>query len=58
MLSLTEIIEGLENADRIGSEVDRPEGSRCIQISDTLAREIIATLKKHSDDQSLGGQNA
>jgi hypothetical protein len=38
--------ELLMNAERIGSEDDNPEGSRYIQISDTLATQIADKLNK------------
>jgi hypothetical protein len=38
---LDAIIEVLRNADRIGKDVDEPEGSRYIQLSETLVRELL-----------------
>lgn len=43
---ISELIDLLENAPRIGNERDEPEGACCIQISDTLAKELAMKLKK------------
>lgn len=47
--NICEIISMLRTAPRIGSDTDFPEGSRVIQISDTLANEISTYLEnKHT----------
>ena len=43
-LTLEDIISGLNSAPREGAAKDRPEGSRYIRISDTLANEIAESL--------------
>jgi hypothetical protein len=43
--TIADIILILENALRMGAEIDDPEGVRYIQLSDTLAQKIISTLK-------------
>lgn len=43
---LFELIELLEQAERTGNTEDDPEGTRYIQLSDTLAREIAENLRK------------
>ncbi len=45
-MDLTEIIKTLRIADRIGAEKDVPEGTRYIQLSDTLANEIADDLER------------
>jgi hypothetical protein len=47
VLSLTAIADGLENAARLGRPVDQPEGVRYIQISDTLSKQFVASLRFH-----------
>lgn len=37
--------EILEAAPRLGDEQDRPEGSRYLQLSDTLARQLASLLR-------------
>jgi len=41
---LNYLINLFENADRMGGEKDEPEGTRYIQISDTLASELVKEL--------------
>ena len=38
-------IESINAADRHGSETDEPEGTRYIQMSDTLAKEMVTILE-------------
>lgn len=45
-----ELIELFEAAPRLGAETDMPEGARYIQISDTLAKRIAASLRKLAAD--------
>lgn len=40
------VIEILEKAERIGAATDIPEGTRYIQISETLTLQMIESLKK------------
>lgn len=49
--SIAQVREILEAAERNGAGVDRPEGSRWIQISDTLAVGMAAML--HSAEELL-----
>jgi len=46
--TIQKIIDLLEKAPRMGTDKDEPEGTRYIQISDTLAKEIVAQLKEES----------
>lgn len=39
------VIAELEKATRQGSDIDYPEGSRFVTISDTLMNEMIKNLK-------------
>ena len=43
-MTLKDVINILENGERVGSERDEPEGSRYIKISDTLARKMAESL--------------
>lgn len=43
--TLEEIAEILRKSIRIGEEIDKPEGVRYIQISDTLAKKIVASIE-------------
>jgi len=43
---LRQLAAELEKAPRQGAAVDRPEGERFIVVSDTLAKEIVATLRR------------
>jgi hypothetical protein len=45
--------EGLDNSSRLGAEKDEPEGSRWIQLSDTLAREFAADLREIASIQFI-----
>ena len=47
---LYQLASSLENAIRIGSEKDEPEGDRYIQISDTLATLTAERLKRIADN--------
>jgi len=40
-----EFANGLDRAERFGAAKDEPEGSRYIQMSDTLARQLAAGLR-------------
>ena len=46
MLTLKAVIAVMKSARRIGGETDVPEGTRYIQISDTLAKQMAAALRK------------
>jgi hypothetical protein len=41
----------LSSAERAGSEMDRPEGTRYITLSDTLARQIAKELTAEDDEK-------
>ena len=43
--SIQEVVRVLEEAERLGEDVDEPEGSRYIQISETLVNEMLAVLR-------------
>lgn len=43
---LTWIKEILIKAPRLGSEVDKPEGTRYIQLSETLVNQILAKIEE------------
>jgi len=40
-----EILNVFENAERLGAEKDEPEGTRYIQISETLVNQFISRLR-------------
>lgn len=44
-MSIQEIADSLEGAQRMGAEKDEPEGARYIRISDTLAVQIAQYLR-------------
>lgn len=44
-MDVVDLIEIFTIADRIGSDEDIPEGSRYIQLSETLVDEIILSLE-------------
>ena len=44
-LSLEEVANGIRDASRMGDPVDSPEGQRYIQISDTLAKRLEASVR-------------
>ncbi len=58
MSEVEEVIEVLKNAKRIGAEKDNPEGVRYIQISDTLANQLIEKLEKYLEDRWNDGIDA
>ena len=43
---LIQLAQSLDTATRLGDGIDDPEGSRYIQVSDTLARVIANHLRK------------
>jgi len=45
-MDLKDVIDAFNQAYRMGTEKDIPEGSRYIQISETLLNEIIEALKE------------
>jgi len=45
-MTLAETAEALETASRQGAAEDRPEGARFIVMSDTLATEIAAAIRR------------
>ena len=44
-MNIKDMLEILVMAERQGTEKDEPEGSRFIQISDTMAKKMIKTLE-------------
>jgi len=49
-LSLESIYFILKNANRIGAKEDNPEGTRYIQISDTLAKRMMKTIELYVEE--------
>jgi hypothetical protein len=45
-LLLHEIATGLDSARREGADIDQPEGSRRIWLSDTVATKVAAYLRR------------
>ncbi len=43
--TLKDVRDALVLAPRSGAEKDEPEGMRCIQLSDTLAKQMIAAIE-------------
>jgi len=52
-----QVANALDNAPRMGAEKDEPEGSRYIQISDTLAKQLSATLRADAQKQHLANMH-
>jgi len=48
-MTITDIIKILETANRIGQDTDSLEGTRYIQISDTLAKIMARDLSKEQN---------
>lgn len=48
ILALAEIISALNDAERQGTATDNPEGSRYIQLSDSLAVQLADSLEAHA----------
>lgn len=57
IFSLDEVIKILKQAPRIGSSEDSPEGSRYIQMSDTLADKVISSLEYYNNIITRRGLN-
>ena len=53
LYTIHDVIEVLEDAERLGAEKDIPEGSRYVQMSDTCVSLIIATLENVADVYEL-----
>lgn len=49
-MEIKEVILTLMTAPRNGADVDIPEGSRYIEISETLVNEIVECLKEHAHE--------
>jgi len=45
--SIQDVIRVLEDAARLGEDVDEPEGARYIQISETLVNEMLKALREN-----------
>lgn len=58
MSEIEEVIEVLKSAKRIGAEKDEPEGVRYIQISDTLANQLVGKLEEYLEDRWSDGIDA
>lgn len=41
------LVDILKDAERLGTDKDEPEGSRYIQVSDTLANYMITQLEEY-----------
>ena len=46
-MNIDDVINILESAPRLGGEIDSPEGTRYIIMSDTLAKLIAGALHNH-----------
>ena len=46
-MTLLDIAQALREADRVGTEIDEPEGSRNAVISDTLANIMADCIERH-----------
>ena len=46
-MNIDDVINILESAPRLGGEIDSPEGTRYIIMSDTLANLISETIKTY-----------
>lgn len=57
MRELEDIASVLEEADRLGADKDDPEGARFVQISDTLAQDIVRRLRSIPDDLAAQREN-
>jgi hypothetical protein len=44
-MDIDDVITILETAERQGSEADRPQGSRYIQLSETLVEQMLYALR-------------
>jgi hypothetical protein len=44
-LTIQDMIEVLDGSDRMGMPVDVPEGSRYVQLSETLVQEMANSLR-------------
>jgi hypothetical protein len=51
---LEEMAKGFRDADRLGADVDTPEGSRTVVVSDTLADKLAVNLERIAN--ALRGQ--
>ena len=49
---IDDVLKVLEGAERIGTSNDFPEGSRYIQISETLTTQMIEAIKRDIDYRS------
>ena len=54
---LFELAEWLDDAHRIGEDEDLPEGTRYIQISDTLAKMVAKALRAIANRGGNRGEN-
>lgn len=50
---LLELANLLDHAERLGNAEDVPEGTRYIQLSDTLARKIAQNLRTYAKVEEL-----
>ena len=51
---LVSLADALDEARRFGADLDKPEGSRWVQLSDSLAREVAERLRTIA--RSLAGR--
>lgn len=51
MNGIEQVIDVLEKAERIGYQVDEPEGTRYIKLSETLVKVLIKKLRS----EGMGG---
>jgi hypothetical protein len=50
--NIKHVISVLETAERTGAAEDKPEGSRTVILSDTLAKHLAKVLRKTADEFS------
>lgn len=50
LLTHNEVLGLIEDMPRQGADVDSPEGSRTVTISDTLLKQIVARLRATYED--------
>jgi hypothetical protein len=45
-MTAAQVADALDRAERVGAPTDEPEGARRVWLSDTLARQIAAALRR------------
>ena len=54
VMTIEDVIQCLRSAERLGAEQDEPEGTQYIQISHTLAIELVNALVPYSVHAQVG----